>query len=263
MLASMLVSGMTSQYNLRNLTVNIIFPAEIFANKPFTTIIEVTNNRKKLPAFFIRIELLGQSHGVTFLKAKESHQIIFKTSLPKRGLYKNFPVIISSRFPFGFFSRFLFLSPKQSVIVYPEPYRCDYFELPIFKDNARNMIEDSNVFKIGQTEDEIISIREYHKGDPKKSINWKATAKTGALKVNQRASETPRILMIDLDDIEVEQDVERVLSFATYLVIESVKKGYLVGIKGQNVFIPPGTGKSHLKSILETLALYDPNEKTS
>lgn len=256
LLASMLVSGMASQHNLKNLDVNVIFPSEIFAETPFIAMLEIVNRRKRFPAFFIKLKLLDQSVFVMFLKARESRRFMLKVSLPGRGLYEEFSVQVMSRFPFNFFSRSFTLEFKQKIIAYPKPLKCGYFEIDSIDRNDEHRIGEINIPSYGWLEDEIVYIRDYREGDPKKSINWKATARTGDLKVNERLPEVPRIMVIDLDGPSG-VDLETVLSCATYAVIKYAEEGYLVGLKGKTLSVPPGAGAAHLKNILEILALYD------
>jgi uncharacterized protein (DUF58 family) len=255
MLASMLVSGMTSQYNLRGLTVNLVFPSEIFARKPFIAVVELTNGRRRIPAFFIRVEVMGATSTIMFLKPGESRRIFLQLSFSNRGLYQKLPVIIMSRFPFGFFSRAILVEYVHEIIVYPEPLECDGETIAKPQDLKEEHGSGTQRNMIGWVEEEIVSIRNYQEGDPKKLINWKATAKMGILKVNERALEQPRVFIIDLSDVSRE-NLEHNLSCATYLTINLVNRGYLVGLKGLDVFIPPQSGSAHLKKLLEVLALY-------
>ncbi|MGC8719838.1 MAG: DUF58 domain-containing protein [Thermodesulforhabdaceae bacterium] len=262
MLASMLVSGMTSQYNLKELKVKIFFPSDIFAKKPFPVVVEVTNNRHWFPAFFIRINFLEASSVIMFLRAGQSQRISLQPSFPERGLYRSVPLFVSSRFPFNFFSRSIFVELEEDIIVYPEPYSCN---IPVIESQKEKPQHggDEHQIAFGWLDDEIISIRNYQEGDPKKSINWKATAKTGNLKVNERSLEKPQAIILNINEND---DIEPTLSCLVYLAIKFIGMGYLVGLKGTNLFIPPETGTSHLRSILRALALYglnNVNDKTS
>ncbi|MCX7822194.1 MAG: DUF58 domain-containing protein [Syntrophobacterales bacterium] len=262
MLASMLVSGMASQGNIRNLKVNLILPSDIFAGEPFNVVVEVTNIKKRLPAFFIKVELLGQSSFIIFIKAKESKWVTFQTSLPKRGIYRNLSITITSRFPFNFFTRSILVELDQSILVYPAPRVCGDSEALSVDDEGKDPSKGKPSTVLGWIEDEIVSIRDYQDGDAKKSINWKATAKTGSLKVNERMSEEPRVFLIDLERF-VERDLEEVLSCATYLTLRYIEMGWSVGLRDREIFIPPGTGSFHLRNILEILALYELRDKAS
>lgn len=262
MLASMLVSGMASQHNLKELVVKVLFPTDIFATKPFPAIVEITNNRRWLPAFFIRISLMEEAFLVMFLRAGKSQRITVQLSFPRRGLYHGIPILVSSRFPFNFFSRSVLMDLAEKIIVYPAPYRC-YDQVVEAKEENPEHGEDAHNISIAWLDDEIISIRNYQEGDPKKSINWKATAKTGKLKVNERSLEKPKVILLHIDE---DEHLEATLSCAAYLATKFIRMGYLVGLKGTGVFISPEGGLSHLKNILQALALYglnNSNHKTS
>ena len=87
---------------------------------------------------------------------------------------------------------------NQYIYVYPSIFREEEFHLSLQKLNGeiivkRHMLEDPFEYR---------GIREYQPFDDIRSVNWKATARTGDLKVNQKnytAMQTIRIF-INLED---------------------------------------------------------------
>lgn len=90
---------------------------------------------------------------------------------------------------------------------------------------AKRLYEDPFAFR---------TIRDYTTGDPMKTINWKASAKTGALMVNTFDSALSRktMLFLDVEDtgiLKYEDLVEESISIAATLVRRLLRQGIEVG----------------------------------
>jgi uncharacterized protein (DUF58 family) len=102
---------------------------------------------------------------------------------------------------------------------------------------------------------EFCSIRDYCPVDSLRTINWKATAKTGDVKVNQFnfTSSQKVMILLDFDSyntydrVEIKEDLIRIASFLTHNLI---KNGIEVGlisngcdiITGKEIFAPYRNG---------------------
>lgn len=117
---------------------------------------------------------------------------------------------------------------------------------------------------------EYRGIREYQPFDEVKQINWKATAKTGELKVNERgytARQGIRIFLNLQDDgvLKHEEDVENAIRLCVTLSMELLGMGNRVAVyancpdclTGKLLQIEASTGSSHLQTILGGLARLD------
>ncbi|MBO7339537.1 MAG: DUF58 domain-containing protein, partial [Lachnospiraceae bacterium] len=85
--------------------------------------------------------------------------------------------------------------PQESVYILPKPLESREFQLMLQQLNGemltkRNLYEDPF---------ELRGIREYQPFDSMKSINWKATAKTGHFMVNQKNYTAPKTVRIFLN----------------------------------------------------------------
>ncbi|AFK22103.1 DUF58 domain-containing protein [Pyrococcus sp. ST04] len=104
-------------------------------------------------------------------------------------------------------------------------------------------------------------IREYSPGDPFKFINWKATARSGKLLVNEFEREGKRSVMIFLDArIEevgsyVENPLEYAITLAYALAEFHLSIGNNVGlyVVGQEKIVTPSSSSSHRETILKAL----------
>lgn len=117
---------------------------------------------------------------------------------------------------------------------------------------------------------EFRSIREYQSYDDRKSVNWKASARTGTLKVTTHdytAAQQVRIL-INLEEFSVlrhdhllEEGIRLAATAAAALLNRGIQVSLLSNgrdiISRLPVSIPGGSGLSHLKTIREALARID------
>ena len=128
-------------------------------------------------------------------------------------------------------------------------------------------------------------IRDYRYGDTFRSINYKATAKTGAIKVNDRDFFSSRNIMVYIDFAQVYPHpltteeynalMEEALSYSADMVWTGIQQGFsvgfaancrsikmhagqktklLVGASENYVRFPMGRGHSHYKEVLKEMA---------
>ena len=126
---------------------------------------------------------------------------------------------------------------------------------------ARRLYEDPFAFR---------GIREYTITDLMKTINWKASAKSGELMVNTFASTLTERVMIYLNVadegiIKHENLIEEGISVAASLAQKLIGKGMEVGIAlnaaGGKFCISPAGGRGHLTSIERMLAEFEAKDR--
>ncbi len=255
LLSYMIISGASSVQNLRKIQVELEFPPEIFAQTKTIVTISIKNDKKFFPSFFLKVEFMGKGCFFPFVKPGQTKKAIITTTFPRRGSYKTLDLTLSSNFPFGFFNRLKVINYPQKIVVYPKPISCK--DLTTTKGRLKSLSEtrSKNSTIKDASYDEIISIRNYSQGDPIKFVNWKATAKTDKLKVNEMTGETSKEILLDLRNIPSHQ-IEYYLSCFTWAVIKLLKEGFAVGLIAEDVKIKPASGMAHYKKILEILANY-------
>lgn len=122
---------------------------------------------------------------------------------------------------------------------------------------------------------EFMGIRDYVQTDSMRKINWKASARTGSLKVNQYHDSTSQRLTIFLN---VSQSgilryydlIEESIRISRNFIEEFVQQGIPVRIisngvdkvTGQELFIREGAGLSHIDACLKELAKLDITAQT-
>lgn len=113
---------------------------------------------------------------------------------PRRGLYAQRGIGISTRFPFSFLVKTRTIALDQEVLVFPSVEQTDemYEVLPMItgelETNQRGRGSD------------LYRIRDYEPEDSARHVDWKATAKSGELKVREYTREDERRLCIIFDN---------------------------------------------------------------
>ncbi len=155
---------------------------------------------------------------------------------------------------------------KTEVYVYPRPYDAARLRQSLVRMNGemlsrRHLLEDPFEYR---------GIREYQPYDDMRSINWKATAKTGDLKVNQRnytSLKSVRIFFNIQDDNILKKDaaVEMTLRIVASLCQIFLQQGIQVSCYGNGMDIvthsplniPPKAGQGQMDAVYRGLARID------
>lgn len=128
---------------------------------------------------------------------------------------------------------------------------------------AKRLYEDPFAFR---------TIRGYTMDDPMKAINWKASAKTGALMVNTFDSVQSQKVMIFLDVADtgirkqedlVEEGIAVAATLARKLLRQGIETGLALNAAQGGGYFPPTNKKSMLVELERTLADYDAAKGTA
>jgi uncharacterized protein (DUF58 family) len=252
LLGFMGVSGFFGKANLSKLELGIDIPQEVYAGSQVPVRITLKNRRRHLPAFLINLHAGRISALLPFTPGKSTSSAFANITFPGRGLHTIENPRASSIFPFNFFTRFRTFPAAYRIVVLPRLKACDLASL--YRSELRSRGENMSD-AIGYDAD-VISIREYVRGDPVKYIHWKATAKTGKLKTKELSSLSYRPVVIEFENVMV-RDVEERISCIAYAIVQLLKNNVPVGLKISGQFYPPDTTLVHKLNMLKELALYE------
>ena len=162
-------------------------------------------------------------------------------------------ISLVSKFPFGFFKKWIKVDPGQSrVLVYPKINEIDITT----SENTDHYTGNTVLRKTGESE-ELRSIREYNSGDPKKIIDWKSTAKVNKMMVRDNYAIDNRNARIIFDpDTEIFRNLEQYISEKASLLVEYIKKGFSVDFIIGNKEYKAVNSSGQTRRILGILALY-------
>lgn len=164
----------------------------------------------------------------------------------------------------------------EHLIVYPQVVSLEELGLP----TRSPLVALRATTPLFEDPSRVMGVRDYRQGDSPRRIHWTATAATGQLLVKQYDPSIARETMIYLD-LSREDYEQRRRYTATELAIVAaasianhviVNEGLSVGLATEawdplsdaqsRFFLPPGSGRGHLTSLLEVLARVEMGEAT-
>ncbi|QDU98059.1 DUF58 domain-containing protein [Lignipirellula cremea] len=165
----------------------------------------------------------------------------YRCELPRRGKYQFGPLHASTRFPLGLVEAIVRSSSVDELLVAPR--------LGLLSPQWRRLANDDQAGsqrtqnRQGVAEGELYGLREWRRGDSRRWIHWRTSAKLNELIVRQFEQQRNLDLAIVLDlwlpadpSAEQEDHLERVISFAATVVAERCRQGggsFTVAIAGQ------------------------------
>jgi uncharacterized protein (DUF58 family) len=269
MLSFMLISLVVLKINLSGLSLEVAAEGPAFAGGETTVSVALTNRKRFIPSYSVRISDPGLSDTSYFTIIHPGESAIGKMDIifPRRGLYNYGDFSMKSGFPFILLSSEENAGEQGEVLVYPALLDID---------KAVGLLPAGlghGVAKSAGPGDEIFSIREFRDGDDWRKIHWKASAKAEGLLVRDYAeSEVMKMtLLVDNLDTGIMQDsislpkvrendhydaaFEKMVSVAGSLAKHFLDRGYHVRVVTCRKVIPFGSGDEHLFKILDIFAL--------
>jgi uncharacterized protein (DUF58 family) len=196
-----------------------------------------------------------QSMYLPYLPGGHRQSAELNLRFPRRGLYAQRGIGISTRFPFSFLAKTRTIALNQEVLVFPSVEATDeMFEvLPMItgelETNQRGRGSD------------LYRIRDYEPEDSARHVDWKATAKSGELKVREYTREDERRVCIIFDNpapgvLDTER-YERAINLAASLAWHFFEENSELSFAA-----PSLAGDPDVYGFLEYLALASPRQGT-
>jgi len=190
-----------------------------------------------------------------FVAAGQELHADLEIAFPSRGRYSEKNFGLATRFPFAFLMKTRRVNLAREVIVYPSVEPTEQFleVLPMVTGEFETFVRGRGY--------DLYLIRDYMPDDSGRHVDWKATARTGALKVREFSREDERKLRIVFDNPEpgILPPVvyERVVSLAASLGWHFYHEDIEVS------FVAPGLEPTEdVFAFLRYLALVEPREAT-
>jgi uncharacterized protein (DUF58 family) len=203
LLAGLLISGIFSRIVLTAIELKLELPEHIFARQPIVATLELRNDKDVLPSFSLRVvgegtktepaQILARPVFFPYLPRQTSVQQKVELLFPKRGLYRQDSFAVRSKFPFGLFEKTRRVDSPLEVVIYPHVQPAQQFleALPLLSGEMES-------YHRGRGND-LYALRAYETSDSVRHVDWKSTAKTGAIKVREFAREDERRLSLVFD----------------------------------------------------------------
>ena len=272
------------RWGLKRLTYERRFSREAVHAGEEIEMVETIANRKLLPLPWLRLESMipgplrfhhdanldisaGQMYQhhrsvfslMPYTQIRRRHRIVCM----RRGFYRLRSVTMTCGDAVGLAPATVQLELDAQLIVYPRLVSLREIPLPFHEWqgdlSVRRWIVSDPFF--------ISGVRDYRYGDPTNRINWKATARSGQIKVNNEEYTTRRRLMIMINlaaegRLMDSERAETALSYAATIAHRSIAQQFEVGF-GCNghleeergmVRIAPAAGVDHLAFLLTAMA---------
>jgi len=169
----------------------------------------------------------------------------------RRGCYQQKSFGLATRFPFAFLTKTRRVPLVREIIVYPRVEPADeFFEvLPM-------ITGEFETFARGRGDD-LYLIREYTPEDSARHVDWKATAKSGSLKVREFSREDERKLRIVFDNPP--QGVISEKAYEDAVALAASLSWHFAGENTEISFVSQGySGESDIYRFLAHLAVVQP-----
>ncbi len=268
---------------MRGLIIERQLPLHAVAGEPLAVNLTATNGRRRLGSWAIVAEdqILPESGArrgrrppppplrtsvlFPYIRAGETKKGGYRGRLARRGRYRFGPIRLSTRFPFGLFSRTTTIGKPETLIVLPrlgiltEKWTARPVQAFSGADQRRNRPGPEGNF---------YGVRQWRPGDGKRMIHWRSSARIGELAVRQFERPRSRDLAVLLDlrlpasaGAHEYETVETAVSFAATILSDVCRKG------GGNVSLATADPEPNcvegpaspaaLQNIMERLALVD------
>jgi uncharacterized protein (DUF58 family) len=264
MLSFLVLSGFLSESALRGVHVERSLPTELFARSGNPVSIRIDNRQRRGAAFAVVVADYGEVDGETRPLGQcfalrvgpgESERRRYTLSPPERGWLALTYFDVSTRFPFGLFTKSLRIPAAGRALVYPHVQ-------PLGTPTHRGSDERSGETHPGAADiaAAISTIREYQHGDPLRRVQWRSSLRRGALIVGElegeRSAEVEVVLRTDTPDDDFEQRVE----WAASEVCAHLDAGLRVALRTDHQAWPGAEGRRHRAQLLGFLATAQPGE---
>ncbi len=246
------LSGVISMINISSIDINLDSHSDIFALTPGYLWISVKNKKKYVSSYSITINIQENSYYLDKVGSEKTEKLRVKSFFKERGLNKLPEISISTRYPFGFFKKWVSTNfEKKDIVVFPRLVQVNSNE-----DFLENSIGENNSKRNGGG-DELKSFREYNEGDNIKDIHWKVSAKMNKLISKEYFSETRKNIKIDFrPGAEDKAELEKYISKKASTYLDLIKNGYDVEFVTQGKTLVTTKGNIRDKKVLNYLALY-------
>ena len=279
LLAGVLISGLLSRVVLGGIDVRLELPEHIFAQRTILAIAELHNTKQMMPSFSVSLVSEAAPKAKKNAPAHPAPQILdrpvyfphiphrqtvrqnVELTFPRRGVYRQDALGLRTKFPFGFLQKTRRLDSEIEAVVYPriQPTEEFYEILPLVSGELES-------YQRGRGND-LYAIRDYQFNDSARHVDWKASARTGALQVREYAREDERRVMLAFDpyigpqqetDAQAAEQFERAVTLCAGLAWHFYEINSVIEFRSAGFATPRMSAGEIIYDILRYLASVTP-----
>lgn len=256
MMSFVVASGILSMINLSRIEASVEPTGDLFALSPATLKFSLTNLKSLIPSYSLNIEFDDRKSYIPYMPPKAEVKASLRYAFGNRGWNKIPEARLSTRFPFGFFKKWIKIDlGENQILVYPKVDNVDA-ECSGVNEGSGDTEHEKTGFGF-----DLRSIKEFKDGDNPRLIHWKTTAKRGRLMVREMEDEEIRGAVIEFHPERDGPGLEHQISRLASLFLELLKRGFEVEFKAPDkTFSSSQTGRSP-RPVLRYLALFEHRKK--
>lgn len=257
LLSLIIISGIMSESTLRGLKAKRHLPPYLFKGAPSRITLKISNSKKHFPSYSFNItELDGTSKGAYVLKLGpfETASVSAEYTFKKRGVHKLSGLKVSTRFPFGLFTKGKEDPLEEEALILPSIEKGKFSQSGIHPLSTGARTISGKGFGVG-----LYGLREYTLADDARHIHWKSAARSERLHLKEFERESEVKLLVVFENTGLADELfEELVDEASGAVNAYIEKGFSVGLKTLSCEIPPAPGREQLIMLLRELALISP-----
>jgi uncharacterized protein (DUF58 family) len=278
LLAGVLISGMLSRMVLSGIDVRLELPEHIFAERAVMAIAELHNTKQMMPSFSVSLVSEGKPKSKKLSAANPPPPILgqpiyfphiphgqvvrqnVELTFPRRGVYRQDAFGLRTKFPFGFLQKTRHVASDVEAVVFPPVHPTEEFYeiLPLVSGELES-------YQRGRGHD-LYAIRDYQFNDSARHVDWKASARTGALQVREYAREDERRVLLAFDpyldpgntDPQAAQQFERAVALCAGLAWHFHEISSVLEFRSAGFVTPRVTAGEIIFDVLRCLASVTP-----
>ncbi|MDT8367980.1 MAG: DUF58 domain-containing protein [Longimicrobiales bacterium] len=258
MLGAMAVSGWLSERTLAKLTVERRVPSGGHAGEEIHLHYRISNGKRRLSTYALEVEEVGLPNltWVPRIAAGETAHATGRATFLTRGVHPLRLLTLATEYPFGLFRKERDLTRPGEIVVWP---RTDLpVQVPVGMGGRRPRARVALPSGATGARGEYRGLREYHPGDDRRDIHWKAAARAGTLVVREYEHDASEAMWVSLDvSTPPGPASERAADLTASLLARLMREGDLVALHAGARVVRPGTGPAQLERILDALARID------
>jgi uncharacterized protein (DUF58 family) len=281
----LLLSHHLAKHSLRGLVVQRRLPRAVCAGDLLVVHVAIVNQRRRLGGWILALEdtisrlgnVRGKRNGhvsrpsvlFPYVPARQTANGDYRGRLAERGQYKVGPMQVSTRFPFGLFRYSFACGTSTTLTVLPRLGRLTQSWRALKHDSFAG--NERREHRPG-IDGDFYGLRPWQRGDSRRWVHWRTTARTGEVMVRQFEQPHNRDAAIVLDlwrpteaDAAQLENIELAVSFAATLAAELCRTGssdiFLVAADpAPRLTGGPGSA-ALLQDIMERLALIEADDR--
>jgi uncharacterized protein (DUF58 family) len=268
LLAFLVLSGVLSESALRGVTVRRRIAREMFAGTPAPLALEISNGQRRVPSFAIVVEdLLGPDvdraapAGRVFalrVGPGKTETRAYRFAPARRGELAFAGFRVTTRFPFGLFSKSMLIEAEDRALVFPT---VEYL-VPMHRGSpTRDWGETAG--GRGGDGSQVAGLRDFVSGDHLRRIHWKASMRRATLLVRDRERDQKAEfeVLLRTRGARPGDAFEAAVSHAASEVVTHLGAGWRVGLRTDSERLEPAEGRAQRDRLLCFLARVEPDRE--